>query len=438
MKSWYGLILLVIPGWLLAAEPQVRLEQQLVPGDQVLIGATIELRIDLLVDTWFTDAPRLAALSLPDTLTSPPSGEAEHLNRQIDGKRFFGLRYIYRITPQRAQRYEVPALTFTVYPGQASSPVTVTSKPLAFDAKDAPANGSAQPSAGLVAGAVTFTQKLSRSHEPLRQGDSITRTLRLEAQGTQAVLLPPPDLVQIKGLKRYVAAPQIEALSDGRGGTIGGVRVDAVTYVINQAGNHRLPAIEMQWQDAAGGATHRVSVPAVDFAAGQSTYRGPFSITEDLRTLGQRGRVQISDHWLSLVAGVLLLAGLGWGVLSRGSMLRQRLRDWRARRRQRWLDSPGYAWREARRQGRQTPPRLDALYLWARRTSGKKTLSSAAQQMRHPNADRLLALLKARYGSDSNVSSAVDIEQLVPKDARIPAGHIPGATMRSALKPLNP
>jgi hypothetical protein len=118
MKLLLTLWLLCLPA--LAADPEVRVAQRLVPEGAIMVGGTVSLEIDLLVDTWFTDAPVLPALDLPGAVVSPPTGEAQHLNQDIDGKRFFGLRYSYRITPQAARHFDIPALAFQVQPGPAS------------------------------------------------------------------------------------------------------------------------------------------------------------------------------------------------------------------------------------------------------------------------------------------------------------------------------
>jgi len=435
------LLLLLLPAWLLAAEPEVRLEQRLLPGAQVISGATLELQVDLLVDTWFTDAPQLATLSLPGAVVSPPSGEAEHLNQQIAGKPFFGLRFTYRITPQASGRFQVPALAFTVHPGQASAPVTLSSQPLEFVVKGAPtaAAAGAQADPLLVATGVTFTQKISPSHDPLRQGDSITRTLRVVAQGSEAMLMPATPMAQVDGLKRYVAPASVKPLTDGRGGTTGGVREDTVSYVVSAPGHYRLPAVKLHWRDATSAELHTLSVPAVDFEATQGGYKAPFSISDDLRELGQRGRVSIAGHSLGLAAVGLLLAVAGWALRAKGGTVLQYLRAWRAQRKRRWLASAEYAWRQARQQCSQQPPRLDALYLWVRRATGATTLSCLAEHFSSASENRLLAFFSTRYGSATRASPTVDIEQLLPRQTRM---HIQQHHMikprRHGLKPLNP
>lgn len=407
MIRWALLLLLCLWRTGLAADPEVRVQARLVPDTPVMVGATLSLQVDLLVDTWFTDAPVLAPLQLPGAVVSPPSGEAQHLNQQLDGKAFFGLRYSYQITPTTAQRFNIPALTFQLQPGQASGPVTVQSPPLSFEAKAVAASGD-EPR--LVANDVQLSQRIQYSHSPPRVGDSLTRHLHISAQGAQAMLIPPPTFAQVEGLKAYVQTPQVSPLSDGRGGTLGGQRDDSVNYVISAPGNYRLPAIELHWWDAATGAEHTVSVPAVDLQAAAAQYQVPFSLTEDLRALGQGAQVRVASHWLGLLV-LLLVAGLAWATRAWAVAAWQWLQRWRARRRQAWHDSAGYAWRQACRQCDSQPARLDAMYLWLRRATGRRTLSS----IEHPQAKNfdtvLLAFFEAFYGTGADAGAS-------PKDRR--------------------
>lgn len=47
-------------------------------------------------------------------------------------------------------------------------------------------------------------------------------------------------------------------------------------------------------------------------AATNNAYRPVFSITEDLKKLGQQGRVHLSGHWLVLFTLLLVVMLLGW------------------------------------------------------------------------------------------------------------------------------
>ncbi|WP_336334507.1 BatD family protein [Pseudomonas putida] len=430
MKHLLMWLVACLPGLVLAADPEVRVAQRLVPDTQVMVGGTVSLEVDLLVDTWFTDAPVLPALVLPGAVVQPPAGEAQHLNQQIAGKPFFGLRYTYQITPQAAQRYQIPALSFQVSPGQASGPVTVSSQPLSFEAKGSVGKaGSEQP----VAQALRFTQAIEQSHTPLRVGDSITRRLRLEAPGAQAMLLRPPALAEVEGLKRYLQSPSVKPLSDGRGGILGGQREDTATYVVVKAGKHRLPAIDYQWRDATTGEVRHVRVPEVVLEATAVSYKAPFSISDDLRALGHDARIRIGGQGLLLVACLLAFAVLAWTGRARGIAAWRQVQAWRARLRQARLDSPGYAWKLARQQCARQPAQLDALYLWQRRSSGEYTLSAGPAQIPGVPRDRLLAYFKSRY---ADTPAAKESSVVLARQA--PAGQQRHLRTRHGLKPLNP
>ncbi|VVQ35196.1 hypothetical protein PS943_04163 [Pseudomonas fluorescens] len=351
----------------LAAEPELRIQTRLQPADSVMVGGILELQLDVLTDSWFTDAPTLPDLKLPGALVMPPDGHAEHLNQTLDGKSFNGMRYSYRITPNLAQGFDIPVLTVRATPGQASAPLTAQSPPLHFIATQPPGFQPGEPV--LVAQGLRFTQTVLNSATPLKVGDSITRQLTLQADDALAMSLPVPSLEDVAGLSRYPKAAQISNLDDGRGNFNGGQRVDTVIYRIDTEGRHNLPAIELKWWDASTGQTRTAQVPAVTFAAAaNSAYRPVFSITEDLKNLGQQGRVHLSGHWLGLLALLVAVTLLGW--FARPLVHRAYL-QWQARRRARratWLESADYAWRQIPAQIDGKPAQLSALYLWVRRS----------------------------------------------------------------------
>ncbi|GLZ86341.1 hypothetical protein Pres01_23920 [Metapseudomonas resinovorans] len=436
MKRLVCLLLLCLPWLVQAAEPEVRVQQRLVPADGAVVGGIVTLEVDLLVDTWFTAAPVLPKLDLPGALVRPPTGEAQHLTEQHDGKTFFGLRYTYQITPQTARRFDIPVLEFQVQPGQASGPVKIKGQPLSFAAKALVGAGDEQR---LVASSVKLTQDIQRSHEPLRQGDSITRRLRVEAEGAQAMLIPPPVFAEVKGLKRYVQTPKVQPLSDGRGGTNGGARDDSVTYVIGDAGTFELPAIKLKWWDATTGEAHSISVPAVKLEAAKGAYQAPFSINEDLRALGQKAQVRVSGHWLLLAVLVSLVAGLAYFGRPWARAALVGWRRWRAARQRAWLDSAEHAWQLARQQLAARPAQLGGLYLWVRRSNGSRTLSEFSQPLPDRIANRLLAYFKARYGSEpSDNQAASDLSQVLPDVRRAAAETSKKGRASHGLKPLRP
>lgn len=440
MRRAVLLLLLCLPLLGLATEPEVRVRTQLLPADHVMVGGTLNLQVDLLVDTWFSQPPQLPPLKLAGAVVSEPTSEATHLNEKIDGKAFFGLRYHYQITPQDARQFDIPPLDIQVQPGQGSGPAQVRSQALHFTASQ-PAGAVAGEGQRLVASGVTISQELTASHHPLRVGDSVTRNVHVRAEGAQAMLIPAPVFAEVAGLRRYVQSPTVQPLSDGRGGVLGGERMDAATYVVSRPGDFLLPAIELRWWTADSGAQQSSSAPALKLSAtGAAVYESPFSISDDLRELGRKAQVRIAGHWLALAAALVVLAALAYAVRAWGGALRALAMGEFERRRQAWRASPAYAWRQVRSQLEGDPPQLGALYLWLRRTSGCREMSTAISEHSVKTGNPLLAFLRARYarpgpqpgaGREPLVKALPDLRRAVGqgKPASLPA---------HALKPLNP
>ena len=296
-------LLLLIAGPLWAAEPQLRVQAQLVPGNNVVVGEQVQLQVDVLTDTWFTAAAGLPPLQLPGARVQAPGSESEHVNQVIEGKTFYGMRYRYRITPSLAQTFNIPALTVQAQPGQASTPLSAQTAPLSFQAAQPP--GFEPGETVLVADGLRLTQTVTTI--PLKVGDTLTRTLTLQADNTPGLSLPPPDQAQVKGLRRYPQSPVISNLDDGRGNISGGQRIDRQVYRVEQAGRYPLPAISVKWWDSRNHRLQVTRVPEVTVEAqAASAYSPTFSIAEDLKQLGQHSRWQLSRQGVAWGAALVL------------------------------------------------------------------------------------------------------------------------------------
>ena len=412
----------------LAAEPELRVQASLQPNEPAMVGSLIELQLDVLTDTWFTRAPTLPDLKLPGALVLPPDGHAEHINQTLDGQSFSGLRYSYLITPNVAQGFDVPALTVRATPGQASAELSARSLPLHFTATQPPGFDVGEPV--LVAQGLRFTQKVVNSTAPLKVGDSITRELTLQADGALGMSLPTPSLGDVRGLSRYAKSPQVSNLDDGRGHFNGGQRIDTVTYRIDVEGHYSLPPIAVKWWDASTRQIRIAQVPAISFdAAANSAYKPVFSITEDLKTLGQGNRLHLSGFAFGLLALLSGLLVLGW--FARPYAWRAYL-GWKARRQARhkaWLASADYAWEQIPAQLDGRPPQLSALYLWTRRSRKGLKLTGLGP--------RLQAFLRACYGREPTKDQAVLQLKKSLTTLHSQAEHNK-ESVATALRPLNP
>ncbi|NVZ50818.1 BatD family protein [Pseudomonas sp. B6002] len=307
MNRYCG-VLLLLSGPLWAAEPQLKVQAHLLPGAAVVVGEQLQVQVDVLTDTWFTSGASLPVLKLAGARVQPPGGEAEHTTQEIGGQMFYGMRYRYRITPNIAQAFTVPALTVSAQPGQATAPLSAQSTPLSFTATQPPGFAPGEPV--LVASGLRLSQTLSATD--LKVGDSLTRTLTLQADDTPGLSLPPPASAPIQGLRLYPQAPSISNLDDGRGAITGGQRIDRLVYRVEQGGHYTLPSVSVKWWDSRNRRVQTAQLPALTFEAqAGSVYTPTFSIADDLKALGQHSRWSVSRHLFAWIAAVtmLILAG---------------------------------------------------------------------------------------------------------------------------------
>lgn len=421
-----------------AAEPQLRVEAHLEGGESVVVGTTLQLQLDVLVDTWFTDAPQLPDLRLAGAIVTPPGGEAQHLNQTLDGQTFFGLRYTYLITPSVAQSFDVPALQVRVTPGQASTVQTASTKAISFSAHLPP--GLSVGETLLVARKVRFSQRFTHSADPLTVGDSVTRELTLQADGAMAMSLPVPELSEVNNLRRYLSTPQVTSLNDGRGNLNGAQRIDSASYQIERPGTVTLPAIQLRWWDASANQLRIKTLPALSFEAAKGAVINPvFSVVQDLKQLGEATRFHLSEHWLAAASLLIVLGVLGFFARPWWQRGRHFWQGWRSARHLAWFNSADYAWQQIPLQLEHPPSQLSALYLWARRSQQKLGLLELADSPQAPLTLHLQRLLRALYGSKPEGQRALlQLKKELPKLYKRSALHQTQSTRRFHLRPLNP
>ncbi|ANY16160.1 BatD family protein [Bordetella pseudohinzii] len=423
---------LLASAWLLAAawtaqaaEPLLRVRASLGQTSDVMAGATVTLRLDVLTSTWFADPPALPDLRLPRTLVTPPSGRAEILHEQDNGVAMNGLRYTYVITPQAAGPLDIPALTVSARLGQASGPLSASSAPLRLAVREA-----AGP--GVAAQALQATQAFETSAASLTVGGRVTRSITQRAQGAQAMLIKPAPLTDVPGFRRYAREPEIRNLDDGRGGFVGGERVDRADYVAERAGTLSLPALRLAWVDGASGKPAVIELPAQSFEiAPAPAAASPFPIEEELR----QWVLHIPAGGLWAAAGLIALALAGWlggpGLRRAARALGERCRTWRAR----WRASEPWAWRQLRREAGRSG--LGSFYLWLRRASGRASLGQAQRGWSAPARAPALEMLRADYGQppDAARGQALLRQQAPRWRTRWRAARRPAP--RHGLGPLN-
>lgn len=419
-----------------APGPQLRVEARMVSPGDLMVGATGILQLDVLTSTWFTQPPELPALDIPGALVSGPSGQATIIRATVDGVAYNGLRFSYLVSPAAPGALRIPAIQVSAQVGQSASPLTARTSPLDVRAAGPP---GATTGHVLAATSVQATQELQYSAQPPAVGDHVSRVITLQAQGAQAMLIPPSETPAVPGLKAYPSEPVLTQLSDSRGGFLGGQRVDRKDYVIERAGAYELPAVDIRWWNVGTNKEEHLVLPAQRFEAkAGAAYQAPFSVEQDLRDMGRQVQVRIPGGWLALAAAAIAAALLAWLAAPWWRRARTWLRARLSARRRRWLASERHAALALRRQLAHPGKRLDALYLWLRRGRRAVSLAQATDGLSPALRQAGAQALRDCYGPRPDPAQGFrTLRQAVPQWRR--AFRRAAAPVRAqGLLPLNP
>ncbi|CAM3678982.1 hypothetical protein [Bordetella tumulicola] len=379
--------------------PSLRVTARLQDAAQAQVGGTVQLELQVMTPTWFTQPPRLPELELPGVIVTPPSGHGAIVRDQQDGVAYSGLRYTYLLSPTAAGALHVPALTVSAQVGPGGSAVTASSEPMDFNV------GGGSGVAGDVAAAeLTITQDYALEPDPLVKGGRVTRSITQRAQGMQAMLLPAAPLEDVAGFKRYPREPEVTTLTDTRGGFIGGQRIDRADYVAEETGTLHLPDVIMQWRDASSGQREQQALSGREFVVTVSPLVDPpFSLTDDLAQLRHGLRWVLPVAWLAWVVGggfAALMIWLGWPWWRRGiQKIRLQIQRASARRK---AGEPWHwrVWRRAASRGAVSDTAsISAFYRWLGVITGASDMRAATRQLDAPNRQAVETALRAAYGN---------------------------------------
>ncbi|MCL7461720.1 BatD family protein [Pseudomonas sp. NW5] len=220
---------------------------------RVYVQAQSLLTLRIFHSVALYDDSQLSPLEIEDVHVVP-LGRARTYEQQINGVRHGVIEVRYALFPQRSGTLQIPPLLFSAtaleesgsVPGLRSGrPLQVRSPSLRLEVRPRPADYPAdQP--WLPARSLQLEEIWRGAEGEIRVGDSLTRTLRLRAEG-----LPPAQLPEVaqgplpEGLRRYPDQPRQREQS-ASGGLIG-IQEQASALVPTGAGDFLLPAIEVFW-----------------------------------------------------------------------------------------------------------------------------------------------------------------------------------------------
>jgi hypothetical protein len=218
---------------------------------------------------------------------------------------------------------------------------------------------------------LTVTQKIEPSKPQLRVGDSITRTITQSAAGTESMLIPPAQLGEVGGLKRYAKPSTTRDIVQDRLGLVAGERTDSVTYIADHNGRFKLPPVTIEWWNTKTQKKETIVLPGAAFSASTAHEKPLFDIPADVLNQGLPHRIIVihSGQLIAACAIALVVLVMVW-ARARIALFLRRVKRCMSDAHQRWIDSDTRAWRRlcavARKGewGRTIP----ALYRWMDRS----------------------------------------------------------------------
>jgi len=154
-------------------------------------------------------------------------------------------------------------------------------------------------------------------------------------------MIPVPDFTAPEGVRLYPHDPVLTDKLDQAQGTIGGTRIDRVTYGFETAGSYRLPAIQIAWYDPKTQKNDVAQAPEITVTVAQAAGFTPAIKPPEITEPVPRDPVNLRLlAWMA--AGVVLLAFLAWLV----PRLWRSIGAWRDTRRRRYEQSEEYSFRQ--------------------------------------------------------------------------------------------
>jgi hypothetical protein len=189
------------------------------------------------------DAPEL------DNTVIEADGE-ERYQTLINGRYFQVIERRYTIYPQTSGTLTIPALTLQARvegyrPSMLDPGRLVVKRSAQHRVKVLPPPAEFKGSVWLPAKEIALKESWSKNPDSLKVGDSITRTVSLQAEGLLGSQLPALPTIKLNNAKLYPDQAKIEKGDEKSQWT--GIRSESLAIIPTRAGEYVLPEIRIAW-----------------------------------------------------------------------------------------------------------------------------------------------------------------------------------------------
>ncbi|MCW8345432.1 BatD family protein [Vibrio sp. ZSDZ65] len=212
------------------------------------VNEQIILSIEVATPRWFTGGTRISRIDVPNLIAKQRNPMAINSTERKNGITWSKQRWEVTLYPQTSGTFVIPPIAIQTQVSTQnvrSASRTLYTQPMTFEVR-MPTGKLSEQQSWLSASDMTLTQQWETSNDELKAGDSITRTVTLNADDTLSILIP--SLIPTDATHAYQVYRQPPRLSDSHErGAYKAQRTEQHTYVLQKGGNFTLPDIDVVW-----------------------------------------------------------------------------------------------------------------------------------------------------------------------------------------------
>jgi len=308
-------IILVSANVIAEERPIVRAE--ITPGT-VAVGESVELKVTVLVPTWFIRPPIYPSFELSNAITRLPDDSSFSMRERIGKDSWSAIVRTYEILPLFGASYRLSGQSISLsYASPGSDPIVVDVEvPEVFFQGTVPA-GAAALDTYIAGRSLKLSLGVEGETTGLEVGDALVLNYAADLDGLPAIFLPPlAPTVAMDGVSVYADSPVVGDTATAR-------RSEKLTLVFDAGGEFVIPGITLDYWN-----TETESIDTVAVEGFTVAVAGPVVVALDRESTA-------AESWImrvSITAGLMSLAYLiyAFGPVAAGryrAVLEQRQRS---------------------------------------------------------------------------------------------------------------
>jgi hypothetical protein len=271
--------------------PIVRAE--ITPGT-VAVGESIELKVTILVPTWFTRPPVYPNLELANAITRLPDDSSYPMRERVGNESWSGIVRSYEVLPLLGASYRLGGQTVSIaYADPGSDPVIMDVEIPEVVFQGLVPAGAVDLDPYLAGRSLVLSLSIEGEIDDLEVGDALVLNYIAELEGLPAMFLPPlAPALAFEGVSIYADSPDLDDGAMAR-------RSEKLTLVFDAGGDFVVPDLTLSFWNTATEAIDSTTVEGFAFSVA-----GP-AVMPSNGGVGSEGRWLL---WISVAAGASFLA----------------------------------------------------------------------------------------------------------------------------------